>query len=502
MDPGPGPDDDLPIESRPRRNPPRDWAAPPPWATGLGPGATVSPRSSGAPRPVDPVPDTPPSADAPSFLAPPPRSTEGQGLAGSAADRLANGESIADVMPATGAPSTRSADLPSAAPDPELAGLVAGAAATGAAGAGARSATPMTDEQRAAAGYPPATRSGRRPAVSSTRPAGRSQDKSPQLEHVQHDGPSWEHARRYEAYPTIKTRTGFGGMPGLPRVALLAGALGIAALALFFLPALLGVGGGGGTASPSPSATPRVTASPSPTAVPEPTPQVYVIKEGDTLSKIAKRNDITLDELLAANKETIKDPDKISVGDEIIIPVPVPEDVSGGSEEIDRAVGARGVAAAAAAALSGGDVDGRDPARLHPEGRIDVLGRGARSDDQEVRLVGVPGVADLARDHAQARVAAQEPATDALHATQRLHAVADVHAHLGLLVHQRDRALAIAAVQLLEEVFHRLDSTHARSVASGDHERRRARPDDPDRRLAALRAADPERAAGPAVAHR
>jgi hypothetical protein len=333
--PGPGPDDDdLPVESRPRRNPPRDWAAPPPWATGSGAGATVSARSSGAPRPVDPIPEPAPSTDAPSFLAPPPRATEGQGLAGSAADRLANGESVADVMPAvSGAPPSRPADLPSSAPDPELAGLVAGATAAGATGAGARTATPMSDEQRAAAGYPPPTRSGRRPAVSSTRPASRSQDKSPHLEHVQHDGPSWEHARRYEAYPTIKTRSGFGGMPGLPRVAILAGALGIAALALFFLPALLGIGGGGGTASPSPSATPRVTASPSPTTVPEPTPQVYVIKEGDTLSKIAKRNDITLDELLAANKETIKDADKISVGDEIIIPVPVPEDVSGGSLE-------------------------------------------------------------------------------------------------------------------------------------------------------------------------
>ncbi len=288
--PGPGPEDDLPVESRPRRNPPRDWAAPPPWATGTGGGATVSARSSGAPRPVDPIPDPAPSTEAPSFLAPPPRSTEGQGLAGSAADRLANGELIADVMPATGPPgAARPADLPSSAPDPDLAGLVGGAAAVGAASAGARPATPMTDEQRAAAGYPPSTRSGRRPAVSSTRSAGRSQDKaSPQLEHVQHDGPSWEHARRYEAYPTIKTRSGFGGMPGLPRVALLAGALGIAALALFFLPALLGIGGGGATPSASPSATPRVTASPSATPVPEPTPQVYVIKEGDTLSKIAK----------------------------------------------------------------------------------------------------------------------------------------------------------------------------------------------------------------------
>ncbi len=124
--------------------------------------------------------------------------------------------------------------------------------------------------------------------------------------------------RRYEAYPTIKARP---GMPGLPRVAVLAGAVGIAALALFMLPALLGIGGGGGSASPSPS-RPVATAVPSPTAPPAPTPQVYVIKQGDTLSKIAKRFGLTLDVLLAANTETIKDPNKIAIGDEIIIPLP------------------------------------------------------------------------------------------------------------------------------------------------------------------------------------
>src|SRR6187401_1836180 len=47
-----------------------------------------------------------------------------------------------------------------------------------------------------------------------------------------------------------------------------------------------------------------------------------------------------------------------------------------------------------------------------------------------------------------------------------------MHAHLGLLVHHRDRALAIARIELLEELFHRLDSTHGRSVASGAHGRR------------------------------
>ena len=307
--------------------------------------ASTGARSAGAPR------TTPSTPDAPEFLTPPPRPAEGQGLAGSAADRLANGESVADVMTPTGgsaaasprstSPSTspRTVDYPSAAPDPELAGLVGGAAVVGAtAGANPRPPTPMTDAERAAAGYPPPARGGRRPSVSSTRSSDRSRDTSPQLEHVQHDGPAWEHARRYEAYPTIKTRAGFGGMPSLPRVAVLAGALGVAALALFFLPALLGLGGGGGSgASPTPSASAIATASPSPTEEPAPTPQVYVIKQGDTLSKIAKRNGITLDQLLAANKETIKNPDKISIGDEIIIPVPVPEEVTDASPEVSIA---------------------------------------------------------------------------------------------------------------------------------------------------------------------
>ncbi len=343
---GARPDDDLPIEERPRRNPPRDWAAPPPWATGAGSAGAMAAGSSGSTRPPAGTGAGP--SDTPAFLAP--RSSEGQGLAGSSADRLASGEPIEAVMspgsaagippaaspvvPPTTAPPARPADVPSSAPDPELAGLVVGTtAARSASSAGVRSPAPVPGAEPDA-GYPPPTRSGKRPAVSSTRASSGSKAASPQLEHVQHDGPSWERARRYEAYPTIKSRPGFGAMPGLPRVALLAGALGIAALALFFLPALLGVGGGGGGASPSPSATAQVTASPSPTEEPAPTPQTYVIKQGDTLSKIAKRNDITLEQLLAANKETIKDPDKISVGDEIIIPAPVSEEVSGASESL------------------------------------------------------------------------------------------------------------------------------------------------------------------------
>ncbi len=140
-------------------------------------------------------------------------------------------------------------------------------------------------------------------------------------------GPSWERMKRYEAYPTIQTRAGLPSLPVLPRVAVLAAALGVAALALFFLPALLGVGGGGGTtATASPSASrAAATASSSPTTPPAPTAQVYVIAAGDTLFRVAKKFGLTVDQLLAANKDTIKNPDKILIGDQVIIPAP-PQD--------------------------------------------------------------------------------------------------------------------------------------------------------------------------------
>ena len=126
---------------------------------------------------------------------------------------------------------------------PRTRGLVGGAAAV--------------DRYASEPAIPP-TRPAKRPAVSSTR------DKPVDRTPVQ-TGPSWEKARRYEAYPTIKTRT---GMPDIPRAVLLAGALGIAALALFFLPALLGIGSDdGGSPSASPSASAAVaTPSAAPTA--------------------------------------------------------------------------------------------------------------------------------------------------------------------------------------------------------------------------------------------
>lgn len=109
-------------------------------------------------------------------------------------------------------------------------------------------------------------------------------------------------------------------MPGIPRLAILVGALVIAAIVLFMLPALLGVGGPGASPKPSSSAQAAPSTSAEPTAVPAATPNVYVVKTGDTMSKIAKKFGVSLDDLIAANKDTIKNPDKLQVGQEVIIP--------------------------------------------------------------------------------------------------------------------------------------------------------------------------------------
>jgi LysM repeat protein len=113
-------------------------------------------------------------------------------------------------------------------------------------------------------------------------------------------------------------------------------ALIVAALALFFLPALLGVGspntpGPGG--NPSASVRPSSSASVAPTPTPAPTPRIYVVAAGDTLSRIASRFGLSVDQILAANPQ-IRNPNRIAVGDEIVIPnveEPLPSVVEGAS---------------------------------------------------------------------------------------------------------------------------------------------------------------------------
>ena len=275
---------DTPPPIPPKRNPQREWAAPPPWSAGDQP----SDRSSAG------------SVYGPAAA----------GLAGSAADRLAGPD---PAQPATPRPARYAApvdDLDEAWPagagdEPGIADPAAAAAvATHAAAAGAGGA--------AGAG----SGAGARDQVH--RPS--AQDPSEVF------GPAWERPRRYEAYPTLKTRVGLPSMSGIPRLGVALIALVLAALALFFLgPMLLGIGGkdaGTGTkATPRPTAA-GVTPTPALTAVPAPTPQVYVVAKGDTMSKIATKFKVTVEQLLAANPQ-IKNPDKIKIGDRVTIPVPV-----------------------------------------------------------------------------------------------------------------------------------------------------------------------------------
>jgi LysM repeat protein len=340
------------VESTPRRNPPRDWAAPPPWApggaaggaaagaaasgggaatagSGVAGGAVAAGAAAGAAAAAAGG-----AVDPPGFVGRQPPA--GQGLAGSAADRLAGGE----APPRPPAERTAAAPMPPSEPragrgdpadgpiDPDLAALVAGASVASRSASSERQ--PIEDDLLVEPAAP-----ARRQPVSSTRSDRDrgSATKLPPREHVQ--GPSWERARRNEAYPTIKTRAGLGSVPGVPRALVLFAALIIAAIALFFLPGFFGVGG---PDDADPSSSPRAsqaapTATPEPTPVPDPTPQTYTIKEGDTLSGIARSFGLSLDELLAANEETIEDPNLIAVGDVIIIPAAAPEEVPGGASE-------------------------------------------------------------------------------------------------------------------------------------------------------------------------
>ena len=261
----------------------------------------------------------------PQFLA----DREARGLAGSTADRVAGGELFVDPprQPQDDAP--RSDPWKPSAVDRASPGTRRRARRS-------RRGPPARAPLRAVC--PEDVRGRSRPgAYEGARPPSRPPNRD------QHGGaPSWEQPRRYEAYPTIKARA---AIPGLPRLGVMAAALGIAALALFFLPSILdlvgGIGGGpgAGNESPAPSAALELVA-PSPTVPPAPTPKVYIVKSGDTMSKIAKRFDVTIDDLIAANKDTIKDPDKISIGDTVIIPVPgSDEDPEGSSGAIpSRAV--------------------------------------------------------------------------------------------------------------------------------------------------------------------
>ena len=194
-----------------QRNPPRDWAAPPPWATGAAIAGGLSARPG--------VPATPPaSPTAPAPTEPPPsRPVEGQGLAGSPADRLAAGE-----VPAALAWSASAGGHAATAPDEELAGLVQGrapsnpgtpaqarqprpsvpAAALAAAAVAASASAPRTPSPSFA--RPEAIR--RRRARASGPPSARRRD-------VDRRARPGNGCSTYEAYPAIKSGSSMRGLP-------------------------------------------------------------------------------------------------------------------------------------------------------------------------------------------------------------------------------------------------------------------------------------------------
>ena len=305
------PGDPLP----PRRNPPRDWAAPPPWqpngAYGGGPvptGGDAGAAAAGA------AGFAAASAAARDAAGPP----EARGLAGSAADRLAVGRSpVDDRLADDGAvddddaydaygggydaptdPPTATASDPSSrawaepqATDPVSAPPIPRYGEPDDAGYDeldraayaaeppvqrpappppspsgqpvpptSRQAPPPArqpemwsdpdaddDEDDRYAYVPPPPRRyvdrarDRGAASGDPRAAREPERRPPKDDSPALFGPAWERPRRYEAYPSLRSRMSMPvpGLGGLSRVALALGALALGALVLFFLPGML-----------------------------------------------------------------------------------------------------------------------------------------------------------------------------------------------------------------------------------------------------------------------
>jgi hypothetical protein len=288
-DPGPGATDRTqghPADDIPRRNPPRDWSAPPPWL-----GAEQEHEDDDE-RDIGPLP------------------RRGAGLSGSFADRLVSATPAAAAEPSAAVPPPVWRDSPpGTVTEPVQAHLAA----------------PARDDE---ADDEPRSRSAPLAPRRAASPAHRGERERI----VDEAGPVWERPRRREAYPTIKTRMGLGGF-SVPSILIGLAAVLIAAVALFFLPALLGIGNPASTSAPSSSpGSSAAAASPSPagpTVVPAPTPQIYVVQAGDTMSKIASRFGIPLQTLIDANKTTIPNPDRLNIGDQVTIPAAIPTSLPG-----------------------------------------------------------------------------------------------------------------------------------------------------------------------------
>ena len=281
---GPRPiEEDDDAAAQPQRNPHRNWSAPPPWV----PGSTAGEDAAWADDGGATDDDVPP---------------RGRGLSGSYADRVASGSGAGDSEPGDVAADAES--------DEEAAAMAgAGMAGAGMAGAGMAAASPIGARNR------------------DHGDAGEAHDALPRRERRRDSGaPEWEKPRPNEVYPTLRARR----LPELSVPPLLVAlvALALAAAVLFALPGILGFGGPSAVSSPSPSAGASAAAATfAPTPVPAPTPQVYIVQSGDTMSKIARKFHVPLADLIAANAESIPNPNRLQIGDQVTIPVPQPSEL-------------------------------------------------------------------------------------------------------------------------------------------------------------------------------
>ena len=332
-----------------QRNPPRNWAEPPPWAArgdrsdaGRGQEQLWEEDPEGADEVVIANPDVP---------------SRGRGLSGSYADRVASvggvPEKGAEPEPDEDDEKLVRDDQPAAMSlPPVVAGPAAAPPALAPPAGSSRDEAPVTsgrpdtsdDEVSDGPPEPPPRRHRERdPERLAAYNGGGGPNAGRPERRVSRDGgyrgserrrdtnaPEWERARPMEAYPTLRSRR--LSELSIPPILVGVVALALAAAVLFALPGLLGFGNpsADGSANPTtPIRTPTVSTAPTP--VPEPTDQLYIVEQGDTMSRIANKFDVDLGALIAANAETIPDPDELQIGDQVIIPAKNPDELPAAS---------------------------------------------------------------------------------------------------------------------------------------------------------------------------
>lgn len=297
-----------------QRNPPRSWQAPPPWMAGSSRHEDEDEIDDRWERDEDvasppPVrgPDPDEAAEVDEELP-----ARGRGLSGSYADRVAAGRD---------ADAAFSVDPPDDAAEPAAVGTRDAQADWRESAAAAADAPVRPRRERdpdRMAGFTESHASGPAHPQPTSRGERRRDPRAPE----------WETGRPLEAFPTLRARR----LPELsvPPILVSVIALALAAAVLFALPGLLGFGNpGGAVATPTldPGASPSPGVSLAPTPVPEPTQQIYIVRANDTMSRIANRFDVPLEQLIAANAENIPDPDRLQIGQEVIIPVPESDEI-------------------------------------------------------------------------------------------------------------------------------------------------------------------------------